>query len=77
MWPVYQYDLMHYVNISSILLLSFLCINKIFFFKIGDMWGRFWTNLYNLTVPFEQKPNIDVTDAMKEQVGRRGLENKI
>nr|QJF77791.1 angiotensin-converting enzyme 2 [Eptesicus brasiliensis] len=34
---------------------------------LGDMWGRFWTNLYNLTVPFEQKPNIDVTDAMKEQ----------
>lgn len=41
------------------------------------MWGRFWTNLYNLTVPFEQKPNIDVTGAMEEQVGRRGLGNKI
>ncbi|XP_059535969.1 angiotensin-converting enzyme 2 isoform X1 [Myotis daubentonii] len=34
---------------------------------LGDMWGRFWTNLYNLTVPFEQKPNIDVTGAMVEQ----------
>ncbi|XP_066104956.1 angiotensin-converting enzyme 2 [Saccopteryx bilineata] len=31
---------------------------------LGDMWGRFWTNLYPLTVPFGQKPNIDVTQAM-------------
>lgn len=34
---------------------------------LGDMWGRFWTNLYPLTVPFEEKPNIDVTDAMVQQ----------
>ncbi|XP_037678580.1 angiotensin-converting enzyme 2 isoform X2 [Choloepus didactylus] len=31
------------------------------------MWGRFWTNLYSLTVPFEHKPNIDVTDEMVRQ----------
>ncbi|XP_050998310.1 angiotensin-converting enzyme 2 [Acomys russatus] len=34
---------------------------------LGDMWGRFWTNLYPLTVPYGQKPNIDVTDAMGTQ----------
>nr|UJP38391.1 angiotensin-converting enzyme 2 [Taphozous melanopogon] len=34
---------------------------------LGDMWGRFWTNLYPLTVPFGQKPNIDVTNAMVNQ----------
>ncbi|XP_006892457.1 PREDICTED: angiotensin-converting enzyme 2 [Elephantulus edwardii] len=34
---------------------------------LGDMWGRFWTNLYPLTVPFENKPNIDVTEAMVNQ----------
>ncbi|XP_019522936.1 PREDICTED: angiotensin-converting enzyme 2 [Hipposideros armiger] len=34
---------------------------------LGDMWGRFWTNLYPLTVPYGQKPNIDVTDAMVNQ----------
>ncbi|XP_068956740.1 angiotensin-converting enzyme 2 isoform X1 [Petaurus breviceps papuanus] len=34
---------------------------------LGDMWGRFWTNLYSLTVPYSEKPNIDVTEAMKEQ----------
>ncbi|ELK12924.1 Angiotensin-converting enzyme 2 [Pteropus alecto] len=33
----------------------------------SDMWGRFWINLYQLTVPFEQKPNIDVTDEMVNQ----------
>ncbi|NXT84185.1 ACE2 enzyme, partial [Zapornia atra] len=31
---------------------------------LGDMWGRFWTNLYPLTVPYPAKPNIDVTSAM-------------
>lgn len=34
---------------------------------LGDMWGRFWTNLYPLSTPFLQKPNIDVTDAMVNQ----------
>lgn len=34
---------------------------------LGDMWGRFWINLYQVTVPFEQKPNIDVTDEMVNQ----------
>lgn len=32
------------------------------------MWGRFWTNLYALTVPYPAKPNIDVTSAMVEKV---------
>ncbi|XP_052530293.1 angiotensin-converting enzyme 2 isoform X1 [Tympanuchus pallidicinctus] len=34
---------------------------------LGDMWGRFWTNLYNLTVPYPEKPNIDVTSAMVQK----------
>ncbi|XP_054437165.1 angiotensin-converting enzyme 2 isoform X1 [Pteronotus mesoamericanus] len=34
---------------------------------LGDMWGRFWTNLYDLTVPYGEKPTIDVTAAMVEQ----------
>ncbi|NXL50610.1 ACE2 enzyme, partial [Podilymbus podiceps] len=34
---------------------------------LGDMWGRFWTNLYALTVPYPAKPNIDVTSAMIEK----------
>ncbi|NXR07170.1 ACE2 enzyme, partial [Semnornis frantzii] len=34
---------------------------------LGDMWGRFWTNLYPLTVPYPSKPSIDVTSAMVEQ----------
>uniref|UniRef100_A0A8D0JCB2 Angiotensin-converting enzyme n=2 Tax=Sus scrofa TaxID=9823 RepID=A0A8D0JCB2_PIG len=34
---------------------------------LGDMWGRFWTNLYPLTVPFGEKPSIDVTEAMVNQ----------
>ncbi|NXG01256.1 ACE2 enzyme, partial [Sakesphorus luctuosus] len=34
---------------------------------LGDMWGRFWTNLYALTVPYPAKPNIDVTSAMVQK----------
>ncbi|XP_063056336.1 angiotensin-converting enzyme 2-like [Engraulis encrasicolus] len=34
---------------------------------LGDMWGRFWTNLYPLAVPYPHKPDIDVTKAMVEQ----------
>ncbi|XP_009478920.2 angiotensin-converting enzyme 2 [Pelecanus crispus] len=34
---------------------------------LGDMWGRFWTNLYALTVPYPAKPNIDVTSTMVQQ----------
>src|SRR5437762_3525634 len=31
------------------------------------MWGRFWTNLYPIAVPYPDKPSLDVTDNMKEQ----------
>ncbi|KAI4875043.1 hypothetical protein NFI96_001343 [Prochilodus magdalenae] len=34
---------------------------------LGDMWGRFWTNLYPLSVPYPDKPDIDVTSAMVAQ----------
>ncbi|KAK1167798.1 angiotensin-converting enzyme 2-like [Acipenser oxyrinchus oxyrinchus] len=34
---------------------------------LGDMWGRFWTNMYAFAVPYENKPDIDVTDAMISQ----------
>ncbi|XP_063068775.1 angiotensin-converting enzyme 2 [Engraulis encrasicolus] len=34
---------------------------------LGDMWGRFWTNLYPLSVPYPGKTDIDVTEAMKAQ----------
>ena len=31
------------------------------------MWGRFWNNLYSDVVPYPNRPNLDVSDAMKEQ----------
>ncbi|XP_069801979.1 angiotensin-converting enzyme 2 [Dendropsophus ebraccatus] len=34
---------------------------------LGDMWGRFWTNLYPLVVPFPEKESIDVTPTMVAQ----------
>ncbi|KAM9493763.1 angiotensin-converting enzyme 2 [Clarias gariepinus] len=34
---------------------------------LGDMWGRFWTSLYALSVPYPDKPDIDVTSAMLAQ----------
>lgn len=32
------------------------------------MWGRFWSNLYPICVPYQDKPDIDVTSAMVAQV---------
>jgi len=34
---------------------------------LGDMWGRFWTNLYPLSVPYPDKPDIDVSKTMVEK----------
>ncbi|XP_040895328.1 angiotensin-converting enzyme 2 [Toxotes jaculatrix] len=34
---------------------------------LGDMWGRFWTNLYPLSVPYPAKPDIDVSKTMVEK----------
>ncbi|ETE61880.1 Angiotensin-converting enzyme 2 [Ophiophagus hannah] len=34
---------------------------------LGDMWGRFWTNLYPLMVPYPNKTSIDVTSAMEKK----------
>ncbi|XP_070532224.1 angiotensin-converting enzyme 2-like [Ptychodera flava] len=34
---------------------------------LGDMWGRFWTNLYSLVVPYENGTNVDVTEELRKQ----------
>ncbi|KAM3838134.1 angiotensin-converting enzyme 2-like, partial [Diretmus argenteus] len=34
---------------------------------LGDMWGRFWTNLYPLSIPYPDKPDIDVSKTMVDQ----------
>uniref|UniRef100_A0A3Q2QIJ2 Angiotensin-converting enzyme n=1 Tax=Fundulus heteroclitus TaxID=8078 RepID=A0A3Q2QIJ2_FUNHE len=34
---------------------------------LGDMWGRFWTNLYPLSIPYPDKPDIDVSSTMVAQ----------
>jgi len=34
---------------------------------LGDMWGRFWSNLYSIAVPYPDEPSLDVTPAMVQQ----------
>ncbi|XP_070532223.1 angiotensin-converting enzyme 2-like [Ptychodera flava] len=34
---------------------------------LGDMWGRFWTNLYSLVEPYENGTDVDVTDELIKQ----------
>uniref|UniRef100_A0A671WQS0 Angiotensin-converting enzyme n=2 Tax=Sparus aurata TaxID=8175 RepID=A0A671WQS0_SPAAU len=34
---------------------------------LGDMWGRFWTNLYRLSIPYPDKPDIDVSKTMVDK----------
>ena len=33
---------------------------------LGNMWAQFWGNTIDLTKPYPDKPNIDVTDALVE-----------
>ncbi|KAA0725566.1 Angiotensin-converting enzyme [Triplophysa tibetana] len=34
---------------------------------LGNMWSQSWNNIYNMMIPFPDKPNIDVTDTMVAQ----------
>jgi hypothetical protein len=34
---------------------------------LGDMWGRFWNNIYGATEPFPGQPSVDPTPAMVAQ----------
>lgn len=36
------------------------------------MWAQTWNNIYDMMIPFPDKPNIDVTDEMVRQVSRTG-----
>ncbi|KAA0725569.1 Angiotensin-converting enzyme [Triplophysa tibetana] len=33
----------------------------------GNMWSQTWNNIYNMMIPFPDKPNVDVTDTMVAQ----------
>ena len=35
---------------------------------LSDMWGRFWGNLYKDLIPYPEKPSLDPSEAMQEQV---------
>lgn len=34
----------------------------------GDMWAQSWDNIYDMVVPFPDKPNLDVTSTMVQKV---------
>ncbi len=34
---------------------------------LGDMWGRFWSPLYDLMVPYPSKPSVDPSEEMATQ----------
>lgn len=38
---------------------------------LGDMWAQSWDNIYDMVVPFPDKPNLDVTDTMVQKVSSR------
>ena len=35
---------------------------------LGNMWAQEWAGIYDIVVPFPDKPTIDVTEAMQKQV---------
>lgn len=38
---------------------------------LGNMWSQSWSNVYSLMIPYPDKPSVDVTEQMKEQVRRQ------
>ncbi|XP_042639493.1 angiotensin-converting enzyme [Orycteropus afer afer] len=34
---------------------------------LGNMWAQSWENIYDMVVPFPDKPNLDVTNAMVQK----------
>ncbi|XP_062936388.1 angiotensin-converting enzyme [Cynocephalus volans] len=34
---------------------------------LGDMWAQSWDNIYDIVVPFPDKPNLDVTETMVQK----------
>ncbi|KAM6368808.1 angiotensin-converting enzyme [Pluvialis apricaria] len=34
---------------------------------LGNMWAQQWNNIYDLMVPYPEKPNVDVTSTMVQQ----------
>lgn len=36
------------------------------------MWAQTWNNIYDMMIPFPDKPDIDVTNTMREQVSVEG-----
>ncbi|XP_071782790.1 angiotensin-converting enzyme [Centroberyx gerrardi] len=34
---------------------------------LGNMWAQTWNNVYDMMIPFPDKPNVDVTDEMVKQ----------
>nr|XP_019588537.1 PREDICTED: angiotensin-converting enzyme isoform X1 [Rhinolophus sinicus] len=34
---------------------------------LGDMWAQSWDNIYDMVVPFPDKPNLDVTSTMLQK----------
>ena len=35
---------------------------------LGNMWAQDWSNIFDLLVPYPNKPSLDVTENMKNQV---------
>lgn len=56
------------VKLMNVYFFYISLIGCFFVYLFGDMWGRFWINLYFLIVFFGQKLNIDVIDVMVDQV---------
>ena len=34
---------------------------------LGDMWGRFWNNLYKHMVPYPDAPSVDPSEELRKQ----------
>lgn len=43
-----------------------------FLLPLGDMWAQSWDNIYDMVVPFPDKPRLDITSTMVQKVRQGG-----
>lgn len=62
-----------WTQLKSIVQYDIVCIIDLYknynvVIHVGNMWAQNWENIYGIVQPFKDKPEIEVTPALKAQV---------
>lgn len=67
------YNQNSWTQLKSIVQYDIVCIIDLYknynvVIHVGNMWAQNWENIYGIVQPFKDKPEIEVTPALKAQV---------